>query len=88
MAWGRTRKTEEERKLKIAEFKWKVLPLVTKEWQHITVFNKNISSELNPDNKQKWILEALLALRRDGKVESMVDENFPGTYWRLKECRT
>jgi hypothetical protein len=84
MPSGRTKKQYEERKRKIAEFRWKVLPLVTSEWQHISHFLGLVDSTLSKDITRKWVWFALKRLEQEGKVEYMRDPNFPGTYWRLK----
>jgi hypothetical protein len=88
MPQGRNNKEAAERKLKIAEYKWKVLPFVTNDWQHISEFQSLVVSHLSKDTTRKWIFFALEKLEKEGKVESMRDPNFPGTYWRLKPCRT
>ncbi len=75
----------ERRRTRIADFKWKVLPLLTEEYQHISVFFKLIDAGgLCKSNVSKWLYAALHQLEREGRAEHMRDENFPGTYWRKK----
>ncbi|MFA6364238.1 hypothetical protein [Methanoregula sp.] len=85
MTAGRTKREVEERKLRIADFKWKVYPLLTNEWQHISKFQGQIVSPLSRDIIRKWVSAALEELKREGRVESMRDGNFPGLYWRKRE---
>lgn len=72
----------------MADFKWRVLPEISKtEWTHITVITQNVKGNpgtLVRGNRGKWILAALRILEREGRVESLKDENFLGSYWRAK----
>lgn len=84
MPMGRTKRESDERKMKIVEFKWKVLPLLTKEWKHSSNLIDLVDTSLSKDITRKWVYFALKKLENEGKVESMRDSNFSGLYWRLK----
>ena len=84
MPMGRTKREIDERRMKIVEFKWKVLPLLTKEWKHSSNLIDLVDTSLSKDITRKWVYFALKKLENEGKVESMRDSNFSGLYWRLK----
>jgi hypothetical protein len=86
MSAGQTQRELSERKLRIAEYKWKVYPLITEQWQHISKFLKTTCAPgCEKGTARKWTFFALKKLESEGRVESMRDPNFPGTYWRLKK---
>jgi len=84
--YGRTERVLRERKLRIVEYKQKVFPLITSEWQHSSNFQRCLDiPDKNKGTVRNWIFLALKDLESDGKIECMRDPNFPGTYWRLKK---
>lgn len=79
------------REKKIAVFKVNVLKLLTDEFVHISALTR---LALDNPGKVGWggrkgrggfVKDALDQLEKEGKAESMRDEYFPGTYWRLKK---
>lgn len=87
MPAGRTDREIQERKLRIAEFKWIVYPLLTPDWQHISKFQSMAASTLSRDRTRKWVSAALEELKREGRAESMRDPNFEGLYWKVKNAK-
>lgn len=86
MPAGQAQRELSERKLRIAEYKWKVYPLITEQWQHISKFLKTTCAPgCKKGTARKWTFFALKKLESEGRVESMRDPNFPGIYWRLKK---